>query len=70
MRAVTEQQKPAPRLALTIAEFCRAFGISRPFYYALQKQGRGPVEMRIGHRTLISMEAADRWRQEQEGKST
>ena len=69
--AAARQQKSAPQLALTIAEFCKAFRISRPFYYVLQKQGRGPVEMRIGPRkTLISMDAADRWRQEQEEKRT
>jgi hypothetical protein len=51
-----------PRLALSIREFCAAHGISEDFYYKLKRQGRGPVEMKVGARTLISHEAATDWR--------
>lgn len=57
---------PSPRLALTIKEFCHAFNISESFYRSLRTQGLGPVEMKLGTRTLISMEAADKWRKERE----
>lgn len=58
------QMMPAkqPPLAMTIAEFCKAFRISEGFFYKLRREGRGPREMRMGRRTLISMDAADEWR--------
>ena len=57
---------PPPRLALSILEFCAAFGISDDFYYKLKRQGQGPREMKVGKRTLISLAAADAWRIERE----
>lgn len=54
----------AAKLALTIAEFCATHNISLPFYYELQKQGRGPRAMVVGRRRLISLEEAKRWREE------
>lgn len=57
---------PPPRLALSILEFCAAFGISDDFYYKLKRQGQGPREMKVGKRTLISLAAADEWRIERE----
>lgn len=56
--------------AYSINGFCHAYGISRPMFYKLRKQGRGPKIMKIGDRTLISVEAADTWRKEMEGSST
>jgi hypothetical protein len=58
-----------PRLALTILEFCEAFRISDDFYYKLKRQGQGPDEMKVGKRTLISMEAADKFRIDREAAS-
>ena len=57
---------PAPRLALSISEFCEAHGISEGFFYKLKKQGEGPREMKVGTRTLISLESAAEWRRERE----
>jgi hypothetical protein len=54
---------PPPKLALTIGEFCEAHAISEAFYYELQKTGRGPRTMRVGRRRLISVEAAQEWRE-------
>jgi hypothetical protein len=59
---------PTPRLALTISQFCEAFNISEAFYYKLKKQRQGPREMKVGARTLISLEAADAWRREREAR--
>lgn len=55
-------------LALSVAEFCKAHGISRALFYKLVRKGRGPVLMKAGRRTLISKEAADEWRREAETK--
>jgi len=58
-----------PRLAFSIREFCEAHGISEGLYYKLKKQGLGPREMRVGSRTLITIEAAADWRREREDAS-
>lgn len=50
------------RRAYSVHEFCAAFRISRAFLYALWANGSGPAAMRIGRRTLISVEAANAWR--------
>lgn len=57
---------PPPRLAMNIPEFCEAFRISEDFYFKLKRQGQGPREMKVGKRTLISVEAANEWRIERE----
>ena len=57
-----DDDDPTLRLALTIPEFCVAFRISDDFYYKLKRQHEGPREMKVGKRTLISMEAAKAWR--------
>jgi excisionase family DNA binding protein len=56
----------SPR-ALTIDDFCRAFGLGRSTVYRLIKAKAGPRTMKVGRRTLISVEAADEWRREMEG---
>lgn len=54
------------REAFTIDEFCSAHGFSRAHYFNLQHRGEGPRIMRVGHRKLISREAAADWRRERE----
>ena len=44
--------------------------ISEGFYYKLKKQKLNPREMKIGTRTLITFEAAAKWRAEREAAST
>jgi hypothetical protein len=53
-------------LAFSIPEFCRRHGISRAHFYNLSKNGGAPAVMRVGRRTLISTEAAARWRMRME----
>jgi excisionase family DNA binding protein len=55
-----------PTSAYSIAEFCRAHGVSRAFVYALLKRGEGPAVMKVGRRTLVSVEAAAEWRRRME----
>jgi hypothetical protein len=52
--------------AYSVPEFCTVHGISRAFFYSLRKKGRGPVEMKVAARTLISVEAAAAWRRQME----
>jgi predicted DNA-binding transcriptional regulator AlpA len=54
------------RAALTVAEFCAAYRISRSALYQLWAQGIGPKYFKIGVKILISIEAADQWRRERE----
>src|SRR5262245_11583385 len=53
-------------LALSIAEFARLHGISTDFFFKMRREGWGPTTMRVGTRTLISVEAAEAWRRERE----
>jgi predicted DNA-binding transcriptional regulator AlpA len=54
---------------LSVDEFCADHGISRAMFYKLQKEGSGPRIMKIGSRTLISLEAAETWRRQMENES-
>ena len=53
-------------LAMSIREFCRLHGISEDQFYKMQREEWGPTVMHVGSRTLISREAAERWRRERE----
>ena len=62
----TMKQQEQKALVFTIASFCCAHEISRPFLYSLWQRGIGPRTMRIGSRVLISDEAAADWRKDME----
>jgi hypothetical protein len=64
--AFTASPSPSFPAAYSISEFCESHRISESFYFKLKKQGRGPREMRVGDRVLISLEAAADWRRERE----
>jgi len=55
--------------AFTIPEFCAAHRISRALFYILAREGRAPAIIKAGRRTLISNEAAARWRRDMEAAS-
>jgi hypothetical protein len=59
---------PAPIAvaAYSIPEFCFAHRISVDHYFKLQRLRLGPDVMKAGTRTLISVEAAARWREQRE----
>lgn len=46
--------------ALTIADFCRAYGVGRSYTYEEIRAGRLPVR-KAGRRTLIPVEGARQW---------
>jgi predicted DNA-binding transcriptional regulator AlpA len=57
------------RDAYSVQEFCSRHSISRSSYYNLTTAGIGPKTFKLGTRTLISREAAARWRAEREAAS-
>ena len=59
-----------PEASQTIPEFCASEGISKAFYYELQKAGRGPRVMRHADGCVrISPEARREWRAEREAET-
>jgi hypothetical protein len=60
---------PPPNVigAFSVPQFLAAHGgLSPAMYFKLKKAGKGPREMRVGRRILISFEAAAAWRRERE----
>lgn len=63
------QARAPPVLRYSVAGFCEAYGLSVPMLYKLWTKGEGPAFMKVGVRTLISYEAADKWRRARERAS-
>ena len=59
------------RAAYSVPAFCAAHDFSRALLYKALREGWGPEIMKCGARTLITVEAAARWRAKMEklGKS-
>jgi hypothetical protein len=57
---------PIEPMAYSIRQFCQAHNISVDTYFRTQRAGLGPVTMKVGTRTLISIEAAAAWRRDRE----
>jgi len=62
----TSSIQTSGRDAYSVDEFCRRHGISRAYFYLLQRRGKAPRIMKVGARTLISVEAAADWRRQME----
>lgn len=62
-------QQPPSTDAESIPEFCVRNRISMSLYFKIMRAGRGPRIMKIGHRTLISREAAEAWRRKCEAET-
>ena len=54
--------EPADRDAYSVEAFARAHSLSLAMFYKLRAQGLAPACFKVGARTLISREAAARWR--------
>jgi hypothetical protein len=52
--------------AYSVAEFCREFSISSSMLFKMWAKGEGPDRFKVGTRTLISEQAAAKWRRAQE----
>ncbi|TWI71316.1 hypothetical protein IQ16_02935 [Bradyrhizobium huanghuaihaiense] len=61
---------PIAPMAYSIRQFCEAHNISVDTYFRMQRVGFGPVTMKVGGRTLISVEAAAAWRREREAETS
>ena len=57
------------RGTFTVSQFCEWANISRTLFYELQKDGTGPQVFYVRSKPLISIEAAEKWRQEREQKA-
>jgi hypothetical protein len=60
-KGAPQQSTAPPRLAYSVKQFCAAADISEAFYYELKRTGRGPREMILGARRLISVDEAKNW---------
>jgi hypothetical protein len=49
------------KTAFTIGEFCSRVNISRPLFYKMKNQGKGPRLAYAGAKTLITLEAERDW---------
>jgi hypothetical protein len=53
--------------AYSVPDFCRLHGgISEAFFWKIVADGHGPKLMKVGARTLVSVEAAAAWRRQRE----
>jgi predicted DNA-binding transcriptional regulator AlpA len=52
----------------TIPEWCAKYRMSRAFYYVLKAQGKGPRELRLGVKVLITPKADAEWLQAREAE--
>src|SRR5262245_28471776 len=56
--------------AYSVPDFCRLHGgMSEAFFHKLVAEGHGPQLMKVGARTMISVEAAAAWRRAREAAS-
>lgn len=53
----------------SVDQFCKIHNISRAKFYQMLKEGTAPRIMKVGKRTLISNEAAQKWRSDIEALS-
>ncbi len=54
------------KAAFSVREFCEVYGISRSLFYAMIKEGQGPVTMKVRGRRLVSRQSAADWRRRME----
>jgi predicted DNA-binding transcriptional regulator AlpA len=69
MESKKEEHLQTEAQAYSIAEFARAFRLSRATVYNMWRDGDGPQRMRVRGRVLISRDAAERWRRQVEASA-
>jgi hypothetical protein len=69
MQSNLRSRPPVQSEVLTVSEFCNSHRISHSKFYEMLKAGYGPRIMKVGRRTLISVEAATAWRRRLEESS-
>jgi hypothetical protein len=63
-------KEPVAPACYSVRDFCIAHCISEDMFFKMQRQGLTPKTMKVGARTLVSMEAAAGWRREREAASS
>ena len=63
--ALTEK-RPVPLEAYTIEQFCEAYQFSHTSFFKMKKAGRGPREIRVGKRVILTRQAIADWCRERE----
>src|SRR5262245_28266381 len=66
-RRRSKHRKPGD--AHTIPSFCESNAISESKYYDLKRKGKGPREIDLGDRIIITPEAERDWRAEREAET-
>jgi len=66
-RKRSKNRKPGD--VLTRPDFCVRNAISEGLYFKLKREGRGPREIEIGNRIIITPEAEADWRLEREAET-
>jgi hypothetical protein len=69
MKKAKANEKTVEKEVYSIEGFCEAHDISRAHYFNLRKAGKGPDEIKLGRRKLITLGAAARWRKWLESQS-
>lgn len=69
MNTSTPSARPSAAV-YSVNSFCAAHDITKVTFYGLLKKGIGPRIMKVGTRTLISLEAAAEWRRHMEEGAT
>jgi hypothetical protein len=64
-----QPQQRQPDQLHDIGTFCAANRISESYYFSLKRAGRGPREIKLGKRTLITPEAERDWRTAMEAET-
>ncbi|WP_343698264.1 hypothetical protein [Caulobacter sp.] len=55
-----DENEPHPRMAISVAEFCRTFAVGKSYFYEEVKAGRLRVR-KAGGRTLVPTAEARAW---------
>lgn len=61
-QSIQQHQSGQSPAVYDVDGFCADHHISRSLLYKLWKDGRGPAVVKVGTRTLITTEAAAKWR--------
>lgn len=55
-------------VVFTVDEWCARYKFGRSFFYKLLREGRGPKIMKLGSRTLITVNSDNEWRLANDGQ--
>src|SRR5947208_15534505 len=68
-QVLQKKNEEVERKGFTIREFCDAYRFSEALYFKLKRLGRGPREMHVLNRVVITIENAEEWARAQAAES-